>query len=78
MSIVCIYLWHMPCLFAKLFHRHNCPVLLIVKNKVFHWNSIHTFSVNFDMTVVGGCDYTYTLFNKTAIVTPCIPICYGY
>jgi hypothetical protein len=29
----------------------------------------------FDVIVVGGCDYTNTLCNKSAFAKPCIPNC---
>jgi hypothetical protein len=34
----------------------------MVKHKFFYWNCIFTFSFTFDTIVVGGYDYTHTLF----------------
>lgn len=67
----------MPCLFAKLFHRHNCPILLTVKNKVFLLEQYIYLLFYFDAIVVGGCDYTHkhSPCNKTAFAKPCIPNC---
>lgn len=65
MSSVCIYSWHMPCLFAKLFHRHNCPILLMVKNKVFYWNCIFTFSFTLtQVLLVVVMTHTLSLYSK--------------
>lgn len=62
MSSVCIYSWHILCLFAKLFHRHTWPILLTVKNKVFYWNCIFTFSFTLTQLLLVVVIHTHTLF----------------